>query len=346
MKAYTIEAPRQITPQHIEIPSLNADEVLVRVAYIGICGSDIHIYNGSYSGPFSYPLLFGHEWSGVVEAVGSGVTAFKPGDKVTGDCSRFCGVCGNCQIDRNLCSRIEKFGITTNGASAEFIVRSEKYLYKAPDDISLELLCLAEPLAVAYHLLNRINRAAPDIQQKNILIFGAGPIGISTLTLLKKLYACENVSVFEIVPNRRALAQKLGAHAPNPEELTVETGDSNYDALYSGLKYDVIIETTGVADVIADTVSLIKPMGIIGLLGMVPEVTINPKNIVVKALTIVGSIGGTGEFPAVINFINDQPNAVKSMSSHRFPINDAVLAFKTALKTEQAHKVLLHFEQP
>ena len=91
-----------------------------------------------------------------MEAVGAKVTAFKPGNKVTGDYSCFCGKCGNCQIDRNLCTRIEKFGITTNGASAEFIVRSEKYLYKAPDDMPLELLCLAEPLAVAFHLLNKI----------------------------------------------------------------------------------------------------------------------------------------------------------------------------------------------
>ena len=74
MKAYSIDAPQKITPKHIEIPSLSAHEVLVRVAYVGICGSDLHIYKGSYSGPFSYPLLFGHEWSGVVEAVGSGVT--------------------------------------------------------------------------------------------------------------------------------------------------------------------------------------------------------------------------------------------------------------------------------
>ena len=165
MKAYYIEAPLEITPKDIEIPSFNEDEVLVRVADIGVCGSDLHIYKDSYSGPFSYPLQFGHEWSGQVEAVGAKVTAFKPGNKVTGDCSRFCGKCGNCQIDRNLCTRIEKFGITTNGASAEFIVRSEKYLYKAPDDMPLELLCLAEPLAVAFHLLNKIKDLDSDFHK-------------------------------------------------------------------------------------------------------------------------------------------------------------------------------------
>ena len=106
-------------------------------------------------------MRFGHEWSGVVEAVGSDVTAVKVGDVVTGDCSRFCGKCPSCGKDRNLCEHIEKFGITIDGASAEYILRDEKYLYKAPEGMQTKHLCLSEPVAVAAHLLSQGPRSGP-----------------------------------------------------------------------------------------------------------------------------------------------------------------------------------------
>jgi len=266
----------------------------------------------------------------------------KKGDKVTGDCSRFCGECANCRIDKNLCTTIEKFCITTDGASAEYIIRDAAYLYKAPENISLEFLSLAEPLAVAFHLLNKIKEALPDLGQKNILIFGAGPIGISALILLRNYFACEKISVFDIARNRIRLAETLGATIPKKRELAIDGEHSNYGSLYSGLKYDVVIETTGVADVIAATISLARPLGVIGLLGMVPKVTANFKNIVVKALKIVGSIGGTGEFLDIIDFIHKHPDLVKPMISHRYHIMDTRQAFEVASDVEQAHKILLY----
>lgn len=135
MISYILKEPKCVEPQEGPKPVPQGHDALIRIQYVGICGSDIHLFNGSYNGPHSYPMRFGHEWSGVVEAVGSDVTAVKVGDVVTGDCSRFCGKCPSCGKDRNLCEHIEKFGITIDGASAEYILRDEKYLYKAPEGI-------------------------------------------------------------------------------------------------------------------------------------------------------------------------------------------------------------------
>jgi len=152
MITYMLSAPETIQPLETEKPVPAGREVLVRVKYVGICGSDIHLYRGTYSAPHSYPLRFGHEWSGVVEAVGPEVTRVSVGDVVTGDCSRYCGKCPACARDRNLCESIEKFGITIDGASAEYILRDEAYLYRGPEGVDLKHLCLSEPVAVAAHL--------------------------------------------------------------------------------------------------------------------------------------------------------------------------------------------------
>ena len=153
---HCVEAVEEIKP----VPS--GHEVLVRIKNVGICGSDIHLFHGTYNGPHSYPMKFGHEWSGVVEATGNLVSSVKPGDLVTGDCSRFCGSCSACATDRNLCAHIEKFGITIDGSSTEYILRDEKYLYKSPSGMDEKLLCLSEPVAVAAHLLHKIHRVLPD----------------------------------------------------------------------------------------------------------------------------------------------------------------------------------------
>ena len=158
MKAYVLESKEKIKVVEKKIPDVKKNEVLIKVTNIGLCGSDIHLFKGTYSGPFKYPMLFGHEWSGIVSKVGSNVKKVKPGDKVTGDCSRYCGACELCGVDKNLCENIEKFGITIDGASAEYIIRKEKYIYKAPQDLDLDLICLSEPIAVSAHLISKIVR--------------------------------------------------------------------------------------------------------------------------------------------------------------------------------------------
>ena len=181
MKAYVLKGPGVLTAEEREIPRPGPTEVLIRETNVGICGSDIHLYKGTYNGPQNYPILFGHEWSGIVEKTGDKVTKVKPGDKVTGDCSRYCGHCDNCSADRNLCRTIEKFGITIDGASAEYILRDERYLYRADPEADMALLALTEPIAVAKHLLEKILKLGSSYQGKRVLIYGGGAIGQAPL---------------------------------------------------------------------------------------------------------------------------------------------------------------------
>ena len=132
-KGIVLKGERQAEIVARDVGAPTGMQVLIRTHAVGLCGSDIGLYHGTYEGPKNYPLYFGHEWSGTVEAVGPDVTKVKPGDKVTGDCSIFCGECEFCTSagDKNLCQRIEKFGITVNGASRQHFLQDEKYVYRA-----------------------------------------------------------------------------------------------------------------------------------------------------------------------------------------------------------------------
>src|ERR1044072_3573375 len=112
-EAITLVRPKDlaITSTHDALPPLDDDEVLVKVERVSLCGSDYRLFNGTYHSLATYSIRFGHEWSGTVVDIGAEVTKFEEGDRVTGDCSRWCGTCSFCQKDKNLCKRIEKYGI-------------------------------------------------------------------------------------------------------------------------------------------------------------------------------------------------------------------------------------------
>lgn len=344
MKAFLYKSPKNLEIAERKSPEIKDNQVLIKVKNIGICGSDIALYNGTYNGPHNYPMLFGHEWSGIVVEVGKNVEGISVGDKVTGDCSRYCGTCDYCKVDKNLCQYIEKFGITVDGASAEYIVRDAKYVYKAPKELDFDLICLAEPIAVAAHMIKKILRVAKDLKDKKILVMGGGPIGLASLMLLKKMYNCSSVDLFDIVENRTKLAESLGAGRPPEEVLNSTSDDNSYSSLYTSAYYDIIIETTGNAKAFVNTFHLVKPSGIIGCVGMLTNVDIPQKLIALKSLTIIGSIGGTGEFEEVLEFIKTYPDYVRHLVSHKFPITDSERAFEACKDVANAMKVELYFE--
>ncbi len=343
MKAYICQSPQNIEIVNREKPVPRENQVLIKVKNIGICGSDVSLFKGIYSGPHNYPLLFGHEWSGIVEEVGNGVENLKVGDKVTGDCSRYCGECEYCKIDKNLCEHIEKYGITIDGASAEYIVRDVKYVYKAPEELDFDLICLTEPIAVAAHMIKKITRITSDLVDKNILIMGGGPIGLASLMMLKRAYNCSNVDLYDIVKNRTDLALKLGARKPDQEIFDTNNTIGDYNSMYSDTYYDIIVETTGNEKAFADSFHIVKPLGTIGCVGMIQQATIVQKLIVLKSLTVIGNIGGTGEFEEVLNFMKLNSDYVRSLVSHKFPIEAYAKAFETCKDTSTAIKVQLYF---
>jgi L-iditol 2-dehydrogenase len=319
-------------------------QVLINTHAVGLCGSDIGLYHGTYTGPKNYPLYFGHEWSGTVEAVGPDVTKVKPGDKVTGDCSIFCGECEFCAParDKNLCQRIEKFGITINGASRQRFLQDEKYVYRADLSADLDLVALSEPLAVGAHAVRRVREARPNLRHEKILVLGGGTIGLSCFFALKYIEGCEHVELYDIVEARVRKALELGAMEPT--DVVATEGDAeSYSGLYSGHGYDAIFETSGAPVAFGRAVALVRPLGTIMALGFIPAVEFSIRQITLKAAHIMGSIGGTGEFEAVLAFSSKHPDLAGQLISHRVSFQAYDQAFELALDRRNAMKVLIHF---
>jgi threonine dehydrogenase-like Zn-dependent dehydrogenase len=325
------------------VPQPTGTQVLINTHAVGLCGSDMSLYKSTYQGPQNYPIFFGHEWSGTVTALGPQVTKVQPGDKVTGDCSIYCGHCQFCLDDKNLCQNIEKFGITINGASRQYFLQDEQYVYRADPSANLDLVALSEPLAVGAHAVRRVQSVRSDLAQEKILVLGGGTIGLSCFFALKALAGCQHVELFDLIESRMQRAQRLGA-APLSDVAKEESDGDDYGSLYSGQGYDAIFETTASPVAFGRAVNLVRPLGTIMTLGFLPSVTFSMKTITLKAACIMGSMGGTGEFETVLDFILQHPQMAGELITHRVPYTQVENAFAVASERQHAMKVLVQFQ--
>lgn len=341
-KGVMIEKPDRLKIIETEVVEPQDTQVLLKVNNVGICGSDVHLFHGSYTGPHGYPLYFGHEWSGTVVKKGKKVKSLNIGDMVTGDCSIYCGQCKYCKQDKNLCENIHKFGITMDGASRQYFIQDEKYLYKLPENLDPGLASLTEPVAVAAHALEKLD----DISGKRILVLGAGPIGLSALMVLKKILEIQKVELFDLIDFRLKLAEGLGAKIPDNLDLFKEELKSSekYKDFYSRFAYDIVIESSGSPKAFNHALDLVKPLGTILNIGFIPLSEINFRLVTLKAIRLIGSIGGTGSFPQVLQFLKDNQEYASSLITHKFLFRNAQEAFKLSKEATRAVKIQLSFE--
>ena len=342
-----------VKPGEIEISSitekdlkLKEGEVLVEVSLVSLCGSDYKLFDGTYSGPSVYPICFGHEWSGTVIDSGPRVNSVKKGDRVTGDCSCWCGQCPNCTEDKNLCYNIEKYGITKHGFSQQLVVVPEKYLYLAPVSMPYEVLALSECFAVALHAIRRLGNNPQERSSHRTLILGCGPLGIAIYMLLRKLYRWRYLEIYDILPEKIAYLKKIFpedniGHSIN-ESKTTET-NSGYRDLYTLGDYSLVFEAVGRPEALQMAINLTKPRGTIVSLGMFPAGIVDFKKVVMKSISILGSIGGTGEFPAVIKFFEENISAVSSIVTGKFFYKYAKEAFSIGQNRKEHLKVQIQF---
>src|SRR4051794_40916443 len=182
MKAMMLREYKQLEVINVPVPTPAQDEVLIRVKACGVCGSDVHGYDGS-SGRRIPPIVMGHEAAGVVAAMGSNVSGIREGDRVTFDSTIYCGSCAYCRVGEvNLCDRRQVLGVSTReyrraGAFAEYVLVPERIIHQLPDDISFAEAAMVEPLAVAVHAvsLSKIG------ENKAALVVGAGMVGLLVL---------------------------------------------------------------------------------------------------------------------------------------------------------------------
>jgi L-iditol 2-dehydrogenase len=208
MKAAVYLGRHNVKVMDVDPAPVGDNEVRVNVKYCGVCGTDIHIYEGDGGSADVKPnTIIGHEFSGVIAEVGKNVKNLKVGDRVSIDPNGTCGACYFCRnLKAHYCENIVNTGTTYNGGFAEYVSVNERQVFKIPDNLSYETAALTEPVSCCIHGIDLCNIKAGQ----TVLIFGAGPIGLIMLQLAK-LAGAGKIFVSEIVPEKRELAKKYGA---------------------------------------------------------------------------------------------------------------------------------------
>lgn len=290
MKTGVFTAPLQISMEDRPVPEAIGDQVLIKLKYTGICGTDLKIYDGSIpyvkQGLLTYPIIPGHEWSGEVVSVGPEVTGIIPGERVTGECHIGCGKCDYCLNGRtNVCPKRIRIGILGHdGAFAEYITLPEKAVHRLPDAVTDQEGALVEPLTIALHALDKLDSVAGSC----MLVFGLGPIGLLTCQAARAMGAATVIGV-DIDKNRLTLAEGMGL-----DHVTSASGDDLFKELQemtNGHGIDIIVEATGAKPLLKASIELIRPGGQVSLVGLYNgDVEINATQLITKDIKIYGNM--------------------------------------------------------
>ncbi|GAB6029066.1 hypothetical protein CHUAL_004851 [Chamberlinius hualienensis] len=322
----------EIVLENRPIPTPKSHEVLIAIKHVGICGSDVHYWKHGRIGSFGMtgPMVLGHEPSGVIVKVGSDVTNLKPGDRVAIEPGVPCMTCNQCLVGRyNLCPDMV-FCATPpyDGTLCRFFAHHAAFTHKIPDHVSLEEAALVEPLAVAVHACRRSNVGIG----KKVLVTGAGPIGLVNLMTAKAMGA-HQVVVIDIVQNRLDFAKKLGADHTvlSNKEDTVETITKKVIDLFGGEGPDITLECSGAEVSLKVGCSATKAGGVVVGIGLGPS-TMNVPFVetLCKEVDIRGIFRYANCHPTAIELIATGKVNVKSLITHRFPLEESVNAFEVA----------------
>ncbi len=320
MKALLLSEYNKLEIADLPVPVPGRDELLVRVAACGICGSDVHGYDGS-TGRRIPPIVMGHEAAGIVASVGAAVDNFREGDRVTFDSTVYCGLCGFCQRGEvNLCDNRQVLGVSCGdyrraGAFAEFVVVPARIAYLLPENLSFAEAALLEAVSVALHAVSLVTIAPGS----SALVVGAGTIGLLAQQALR-VAGCSRVFVTEMDSTRLSLSEKLGATAvlPSGPELV-----KNLLELTGGVGVDVVVEAVGITPAIYSAIDCVKKGGCVVLVGNVsPEVTIPLQKIVSRQIRLQGSCASSGEYPRAIEVMSKGEIKVKPLITAIAPLTD------------------------
>jgi L-iditol 2-dehydrogenase len=332
MKALLLSQYKQLELTDVPAPEAGPGELLVRVAACGICGSDVHGYDGS-SGRRIPPIVMGHEAAGVVANVGDGVEGFEAGDRVTFDSTVYCGECAHCRRgDVNLCDRRQVLGVSCGeyrraGAFAEFVAVPARICYPLPDNLAFEEAALLEAVAVAVHAV----ALAPIPLGGSALVIGAGAIGLLVQQALRAS-GCGRVFVTDVDATRLGLSEKLGA---NKTLLSTEDLPKRIADLTGGIGVDVVIEAVGVSQTIALAIESVKKGGTVVLVGNItPEVSIHLQKVVSRQIRLQGSCASAGEYPRAIELLSRGEIQVRPLITAVAPLAQGPQWFERLLARE------------
>ena len=288
MKALVKKSPEPgIWIENVPIPICGTNDVKIKMTHTAICGTDSHIYSWDEwaQRTLSLPLVIGHEFCGIVEEIGPGVTHYSPGDRVSGEGHITCGYCRNCRAGkRHLCHKTIGIGIHRDGAFAEYLVIPESNVWPIHNEIPSEIAAFFDPFGNATHTALSFEMVAEDV-----LITGAGPIGIMAVAICNFVGA-RHVVITDINDYRLDLARKMGAS--RTINVSHERISDVFEELNMSNGFDVGLEMSGNPDAFKDMLENMYHGGKIALLGLLPKSTqINWDDIIFKGLHVKGIYG-------------------------------------------------------
>ncbi len=326
--------------REVPVPEIGKEDVLVRVAYIGVCGTDPHMHKNLVSFKMNVPLIFGHEFAGVIEQIGSEVKAYKVGDRVTAEThADYCGVCELCRTNRyHLCRQRKGFGFRVHGAFAKYVRVPERILHHVPDHVSLKEASLTEPLCVAYKSMVSNSTVNPG---DTVVVIGPGPIGMLCIKMAQICGASEIVVVGTDGDDERLkLAMEYGA--------TLGINSSREDVaakvrqLGDGYGADLVVDTAGVSPTLALSMEVVRPEGQITKIGWGPlPVGFSLDPIISKSVTLKGHFSHTWDvWEKCLTLMAKGQVDLKPLITHELPISQWEKAFEL-VETKEAMKVVL-----
>jgi len=319
------------------VPEIGPNDVLIKIRKTAICGTDIHIFKWDEWSQKNVPvgLVTGHEYVGVVEKVGSEVKSFHPGERVSGEGHLTCGACRNCRSGRqHLCIRQAGIGVNRPGAFAEYLALPASNVVKIPDNITDDFASIFDPLGNAVH-----TALSFDLVGEDVLITGAGPIGIMACAICKFVGA-RHVVCTDVNDYRLGLAKKMGAD--RVVNVAGETLKDVMGELHMTEGFDVGLEMSGSAAAFRGMIDAMRSGGKIAMLGIPPgEVGIDWGKFIFKGLTLKG-IYGREMFETWYKMIALVQSGLdlKPLITHHFPVDDYQTAFET-MASGQSGKVVL-----
>ncbi|HXC35803.1 MAG TPA: galactitol-1-phosphate 5-dehydrogenase [Candidatus Acidoferrales bacterium] len=341
MKALVLKDYRRFAVEDFAVPDLKPDEVLVRVRACGICGSDVHGMDGS-SGRRIPPIVMGHEAAGEIAKIGSGVTGWKIGDRVTFDSTIYCGDCWYCRRGAvNLCENRRVLGVSCaeyrrHGAFAEFVAVPQRILYRLPDKLSFEQAAMVEAVSVAGHAVKRTPLAA----DASTFVVGTGMIGLLVVQMLR-VTGCKRIIAIDLDESRLALADKFGA------TQTFNAGISDLPekirSLTDGRGADAAFEVVGLPQTVKTAITCVRKGGSVTLVGnLKPQVDLPLQSVVTRELSLIGTCASAGEYPACLDLIASGQIDVTGFISATAPLEEGAQWFERLYAGERGlMKVLL-----
>ncbi|XP_048326973.2 L-idonate 5-dehydrogenase isoform X1 [Ziziphus jujuba] len=332
--------------QPFVLPPLGPHDVKVRIKALGICGSDVHHFKTMRCANFivKKPMVIGHECAGVIEEVGSEVKSLKVGDRVALEPGISCRQCNLCKEGRyNLCPKMKFFGSPpTNGSLANKVVHPAYLCFKLPDNVSLEEGAMCEPLSVGVHACRRAN-VSPDT---NVLIMGAGPIGLITL-LAARAFGAPRIVIVDVDDCRLSIAKTLGADktvkvSTSTEDIGKEMVQIQ-DAMGSGI--DVSFDCVGLNKTMSTALIATRSGGKVCLIGLAQsEMTAPLTPAAAREVDVIGIFRYRNTWPLCIEMLKTGKIDVKPLITHRFGFSQKEVeeAFATSAKGGNAIKIMFN----